>query len=420
MLSGDTMRGRGRALQEKAGRQIAAHPMLRMVFSCIWLVYLVAPVAGLFQQHYGPVRIAAGVAIVAVFGAVYFWILLTWDWPGGWRRWGGLAALFVLAGLACASFGAAKWNILWIYVSAASGIVPRSRPAATRTVLAAALCYLGFSVAGGDVASDYLITLLPVTMIGFIMISGRRQGELMRELTAARDTVARMAASEERLRLARDMHDLTGQSLSTITLKSELAARLLARLPESPERDRARDEIEQVAAVSRQTLRDIRQAISGYRRPTLAVEIITARNALESAGIAPHDDAEITLASGTFDTEAEAALAWCLREAVTNVIRHSGAANCHIGLTRRSDAISLGVRDDGRGSREAGPDEWSRYEGPPRPGGWDPPGETAGSGLRGMSERLTAVGGHLELRPSSGGFGLTATVPAGDRVTVTS
>ena len=88
---------------------------------------------------------------------------------------------------------------------------------------------------------------------------------------------------------------------------------------------RAVDEIEQVAAVSRQTLGDIRQAISGYRRPTLAVEIITARNALESARITPHDDPGLTLASGTFDPDAEAALAWCLREAVTNVIRHSEA-----------------------------------------------------------------------------------------------
>src|SRR6202023_3916150 len=102
---------------------------------------------------------------------------------------------------------------------------------------------------------------------------------LMHELAQARGTVAKLAANEERLRLARDMHDLTGQSLSVITLKSELAARLLSRLPGSPERDRVRDEVEQVAAVSRQTLHDIREAISGYRRPTLAGEILTAPRA---------------------------------------------------------------------------------------------------------------------------------------------
>jgi hypothetical protein len=100
------------------------------------------------------------------------------------------------------------------------------------------------------------------------MIGLRSRFEMAAELARARGEVAQLAASEERLRLARDMHDLTGQSLSTITLKSELASRLLGRLPESSDRDRVRDEIEQVAAVSRQTLRDIREAVSGYRRPT--------------------------------------------------------------------------------------------------------------------------------------------------------
>jgi two-component system sensor histidine kinase DesK len=205
-----------------------------------------------------------------------------------------------------------------------------------------------------------------------------------------------LAASEERLRLARDLHDLTGQSLSMITLKSELAARLLRRLPAGDDRDRAIAETEEVAAVGRQTLHDIREAVSGYRRPTLAVEVITARTALESAGITPHDDADLILRSGTFDPEAEAALAWCLREAITNVIRHSGARNCHIGLARRERDLSLEVGDDGAG--------YGAVAGAGL--------EHTGTGLRGMSERLTAVGGHLEVRPSGDGFCLIATVPA--------
>ncbi len=200
------------------------------------------------------------------------------------------------------------------------------------------------------------------------------------------------------------MHDLTGQSLSMITLKSELAARLLGLLPESRERDRVQDEIEQVAAVSRQTLRDIREAISGYRRPTLAVEVITARAALASAGIAARDDADLTLLSGTFDPEAEAALAWCLREAVTNVVRHSGAKNCYLSLSRPAGTISLTVRDDGTG-----------HTPPPGRGTQPLPVGSAphSSGLRGMSERLSAVGGSLEVRPDlHPGFSLTATVSA--------
>jgi two-component system sensor histidine kinase DesK len=216
------------------------------------------------------------------------------------------------------------------------------------------------------------------------------------------------------------MHDLTGQSLSTITLKSELASRLLGRLPENSDRDRVRDEIEQVAAVSRQTLRDIREAVSGYRRPTLAVEIITARAALASAGIAARDDADLTLLSGTFDPDDEAALAWCLREAVTNVVRHSAAKNCRISLTRHSGAMSLTVWDDGTGHPVAAvPPECASAavtaalaaHSDGSAGGWPP--ARHGSGLHGMSERLSAVGGSLELRPAARpGFCLIATVPA--------
>jgi two-component system sensor histidine kinase DesK len=200
------------------------------------------------------------------------------------------------------------------------------------------------------------------------------------------------------------MHDLTGQSLSMITLKSELAARLLGRLPESADRDRVRDEIEQVADVSRQTLRDIREAISGYRRPTLAVEIITARAALASAGIDASDDADLTMLSGTFDPDAEGSLAWCLREAVTNVVRHSGAKNCYISLTHRAGTMSLTVRDDGKGHTPSDGCDTQPF-----------PASAVrhSSGLRGMSERLSAVGGSLEVRPDlHPGFCLMATVPA--------
>jgi two-component system sensor histidine kinase DesK len=202
--------------------------------------------------------------------------------------------------------------------------------------------------------------------------------------------VAKLAAGEERLRLARDMHDLTGQSLSMITLKSELAAKRLGRLPASAERDAAIGELGDIGRVSRQTLHDIREAVSGYRRPTLAVELITARNALDAAGVRLDDDPALTLRSGTFDPDTEAALAWCLREAVTNVVRHSGARTCRVRLADAAGELSLEITDDGRGLPADG--------------------NRTGSGLRGMSERLSAVGGRLFLG-SDHGFRLHATVP---------
>src|ERR1700733_6346642 len=377
------------------GYDTTAGRILGYVFTGVWLLYLIGPVVDLFTGHYSALYTWGGLAIIGLFSAVY--LILVPNWPRPHRfTLPGLAVLAVLAAVACVIYGGMGAVALWIFMSSASGLLVTNRRWAARAVAACIVCYVIFSAPSHVTSTDFLSNLLPVLFIGFAMIGLRRQVQLTSELERAREEVAQLAASEERLRLARDMHDLTGQSLSIITLKSEPAGRLLGRLPGSAERDRVQDEIEQVAAVSRQTLRDIREAISGYRRPTLAVEIITARTALASAGIAARDDPDLTLLSGTFDPDAEAALAWCLREAVTNVVRHSGAQNCCINLTSRAGTMSLTVRDDGRGLADAAS-----------------PRDRAGSGLHGMSERLSAVGGTLELRPDlRPGFCLIATVPA--------
>jgi two-component system, NarL family, sensor histidine kinase DesK len=385
-----------------AGYRTRAGRMAGIVFTGVWLAYLIGPVVDLITQHYSTVDRVAGLSIIAAFCAIY--VILVPSWPTGPRyAHAGLAMLAALAAAACILFGGMGAASLWIFVSSASGLLVASHRWAVRVVLAVSVCYLVFCYTGHVAMTDFLSNLLPVTFLGLAMIGLRRQVQLTNELHRAREEVAQLAANEERLRLARDMHDLTGQSLSVITLKSELAARLLSRLPGSPERDRVHDEIEQVAAVSRQTLHDIREALSGYRRPTLAVEVITARAALVSAGIAVEDDPALILASGTFDPDAEAALAWCLREAVTNVVRHSGAKHCRISLTSQPDTVALVVSDDGHGHvPPVGPGA--------RLGGLI---AEAGTGLRGMSERLRAAGGSLELRPDARpGFCLTATVPA--------
>jgi two-component system, NarL family, sensor histidine kinase DesK len=376
----------------------------RWFFSGVWLVYLIAPVSDLFGHRNGVLWIAGGLAIAVVFAVLYVPVVANSIGRPDLGRI-GLLILAVLAGLACVVYGK-NWTPLWIYVSAATGMVlpsgPAGRRVAMRGVLAVGACYLFFSWLSHDDATDFLVVLLPVLLIGVAMIGFRMQMDLMHELAAARETVAKLATNEERLRLARDMHDLTGQSLSMITLKSELAAKRLGKLPVSAERDMVLGDLGDIGRVSRQTLHDIREAVSGYRRPTLAIEAITARNALEAAAIRLDDDPGLTLRSGTFDAEAEAVLAWCLREAVTNVIRHSGAKTCRIRLIERPGELSLEVSDDGRG-----------------PGGPDQQSGTHGAGLRGMSERLSAEGGRLSLgvaEPGPGlrqaqGFKLTATVP---------
>ena len=373
----------------------------RWFFSAIWLVYLIAPVSSLFGHRHGVLWIGGGLAITVAFCIAYVALLVKW---GEQLRRGraGLAVIVTLAALACVVYGKA-WLPLWIYVSAATGVVltgePDGRRRALRGVLAIGACYAFLGWLSHDDATDFLVVLLPVLLIGVAMIGFRLQIAVMHELAQARETVAKLAANEERLRLARDMHDLTGQSLSLITLKSELAAKRLSRLPATPERDTVLGDLGDIGRVSRQTLHDIREAVSGYRRPTLAIEAITARNVLDAAGIRFDDDPGLTLRSGTFDAEAEAVLAWCLREAVTNVIRHSGANTCRVRLAEHPGELALEVCDDGRGPGHA------------RDGNQ----ESTGAGLRGMSERLSTEGGRLSLAaadPAKGtGFKLTATVP---------
>ena len=364
----------------------------RWFFSAVWLVYLIQPVSGLFGHHHGVAWIAGGLAITACFCLLYVPVLLFTDARPGLAAC-GLGVIAALAALACAVYGK-DWTPLWIYVSAAGGMVlaaVASQRTATLGIGVIGVCYLFFCWASHLGVTSTLVVLLPVLLIGLAMIGFRSQITLMRELAQARETVAKLAAGEERLRLARDMHDLTGQSLSMITLKAELAAKRVAKLPPGAERDAVLTELGDIGRVSRQTLHDIREAVSGYRRPTLAVEVITARNALEAAGIGLDDDAGLTLRSGTFDPDAEAALAWCLREAVTNVIRHSHATHCRIRLTEHAGELSVDVTDDGRGFAQA----------------------ATGSGLRGISERLSAIGGRLSLgwAEPGRGFRLTAIVP---------
>jgi two-component system, NarL family, sensor histidine kinase DesK len=381
---------------------------MRWFFSGIWLVYLIQPVAGLFGRHHSALWAAGGITLTLVFCTVYLLTLAAWE-----RRpreaWLGLGVIVALAALACLVYGS-DWTTLWIYVSAATGFVVPGRRPAMLAVLGVGGCYLVLSLIAHTSPTNVFIGVLPVVLVGWAMIGFRLQILLMRELRQARETVAQLAANEERLRLARDMHDLTGQSLSLITLKSELAARRLAALDPSSERDTALAEIADIGRVSRQTLHGIREAVSGYRRPTLAVEIITARTSLEAAGIRLDDDPELTLRSGTFDPEAETALAWCLREAATNVIRHSGARNCRIRLTERAGELLLEISDDGCGPSGAGT---ARNGQAPR----------TGSGLHGMSERLSAAGGRFSVGPGGRftagaagrpgpGFRLIATVPA--------
>lgn len=375
------------------------------LFTAIWLVYLADPLSKLFDSHDSALEIGLALGAAAVFSAAYVLIaaLSDWDWDHlppnklGDRRKLVLLGVMAAVTLTLSLTVDDEWVVLWIYTSSACGIaLPIGKPPswAVRGGLAVCAVMSLQALLFGAGVSSWLTLLLPCLFSNLGVVGVRGMHELIRQLRAARAEVARLAASEERLRMARDLHDLAGHSLATITLKAELARKLLR-----VDQDKSEQQIFDLEQVSRQALADIREAVSGYRRATLAVETASARTALRAAGIEPDLDPAVVERSGRLDPDTESALAWCLREAVTNVVRHSGARTCRVRLIdARVDgepSVTLEVLDDGPATA---------------------PGDVAheGNGLSGLRERLRAVSGDALLTAgpvAPSGYRLTATVP---------
>ncbi|MBZ3903588.1 MULTISPECIES: sensor histidine kinase [Streptomyces] len=366
---------------------------IKFLWTGIWLAYLSAPVSDLLHGGHSDGVVVLGWIGLVAFVAWYFALIFRTgrrDTTG--PVLGALAVLAAQSTVLALSLGR-EWLVLFVYVSVASGAALPLR-LARFTILAVSGLLTAIALAVPEGEAYLASLLLPALLGGFSMTGVRELIRTTQELREARATVAQLAANEERLRLARDLHDLLGHSLSLITLKSELAGRML---PDHP--DRAAQQVADIEQVSRQALVDVREAVTGYRRPRLGAELAGARDALTAAGITADLPAAPDLADAPEDSES--ALAWALREAVTNVVRHSGAHRCTVDLVRRQTldgpVLELTVDDDGRGV----------------PAGT--PGEGTGSGLAGLTERLAKVGGTLEAAPSPHGFRLVARAPAAPR-----
>ncbi|MEU7557242.1 sensor histidine kinase [Streptomyces eurythermus] len=204
------------------------------------------------------------------------------------------------------------------------------------------------------------------------------------EAERARETEARLAVAEERLRFGRDLHDVVGRNLSVISLKSELAVQLARR-----GRPEAVEQMIEVQRIAQETQREVRAVVRGYREADLAAELAGAQGVLAAAGI----DCEVRAETGGLPAEVRSALGWVVREAATNVLRHGDASRCRVGLTVREGRAVLTVENDGAVSAD---------------------GSGSGSGLAGLRERLAAVGGTLEAGhagPDRDRFRLVADIP---------
>ncbi len=353
------------------------------LYQHFWLlVCLLFPIVSLIREPPSPVRLLLAIAALVFFAASYTWLM--WPHPASSearKRSRSRPALILFAVLIALvlvlslTYGLA---FLWLFigVSAIAGVLLPIRSALLAVAVLMLLpLFISVGTTGGVTKVDWL-QLIPLILLvrglGLDMIGLARLSSAIRNLHATRAELARLKVEEERLRLARDLHDLLGHNLSMITLKSELAGRLLQQEPA-----RAAQEIHEIEGVARQTLREVREAVSGYRQPRLESELDGARQILEAAGIAStieHMASELTPAT-------DAVLAWTVREGVTNVIRHSRARRCIIRLTRENGTVCAEVTNDG-GPRQETEDVKAR-----------------GCGLSGLTERVTSLGGRMEEGP---------------------
>ncbi|MFJ4775050.1 sensor histidine kinase [Streptomyces sp. NPDC088762] len=251
--------------------------------------------------------------------------------------------------------------------------------------VAAAAATVALGLPPGEVAG-YAVAVLLTGL--FMSLAYGFSGWLLNtvhELDRARELQAQLAVAEERLRFGRDLHDVMGRNLAVIALKSELAVQLARR-----ERPEAVDQMVEVQRIARESQREVRDVVRGYREADLAVELEGARGVLSAAGM--HCRVEYEEAVHRLPSEVQSALGWVVREATTNVLRHGDAQTCLIRLTAPAEgAVTLLVENDGAPGTPAGP---------------------PGSGLAGLRERLAAVEGTLLAGPAEGGrFRLRAEIP---------
>ena len=264
-------------------------------------------------------------------------------------------------------------------------------------VLPARLAWPAFVLVAASMAVNYsrltdspleiTYATLWTTNSGLVVYGLTRLQGLVMELHEARTELAQMAVAQERLRFARDLHDLLGYSLSAITLKSELTHRLVPKDP-----DKAQNELVEILDISRKALADVRAVANGYRELSLENESESARSLLLAADVAVTTE----IHCGDLPTPVKTVLATVLREGITNVLRHSSAERCEISMRQADGRVWLDIVNDGVQTNHAQ--------------------SNGGSGIENLSARIAALHGQLVAGiEADGRYGLHAWAPIDDR-----
>ncbi|MGU3410392.1 sensor histidine kinase [Microbacterium sp. M1A1_1b] len=347
------------------GRSVGDHAVATAALVVLYALYMIAPELMWRRGITGRLVVVGGFALCSALMLAVIGLLAVWSW----------LLLVSLSGFVAARLWVAM-GVTGLTVAAQLGVAAS----------------LGWDAAS---ASGILFAPFITVSVGASMLFFGRQREAEDRLGDAQDEITRLAVVEERARFSRDLHDVLGHSLTVVTMKSELAARLVDSDPA-----RAKAEMQDVERLSREALQGLRQAVSGYREASLDAELVSARAALSAAQI----DADLPATGDAAATDVRSLFAWVLREGVTNVIRHAAASAVRITITR----TALTVEDDGTGvlGSPAGPTDGAPVVGAPVVGA---PVVGApvfgGNGLRGLCERADAVGASVRTGTSDlGGF----------------
>ena len=339
-----------------------------LISAGVWLVFLVVPLVSMVTGSAPLGAKLLGYAGLAAFVALYLGHFV-WPWP--WRRaphWVNTAVVTVLLAMcALATVPASGLNAFNFFpFTLAIWIFPHPLKVGLPVALGLSAAWVATAVTVETENRFWLI--VPTSLALVIMIALR---VAMEREERSRILSEELALSRQRERVGRDVHDVLGHSLTVITLKTELARRLVDTDPVQ-----ARAELDEVLALSRQSLSEVRTAVGGLHTPQLGAQLAAARTALQAAGIAPELPAPDAVEA--LPAARAGLFAWCLREAVTNVVRHAGASRCTITVS----AERLTVSDDGAGLDSA---------------------THPGNGLRGMRQRIAEAGGTLTLRATDPG-----------------
>lgn len=328
----------------------------RAEFYLVYLAFYFFP--WLFQTPSGKDVLAAVVAI-AIFIPIYFHGAK----QRGLNSWPHIIAMSLIGFLVSPFFGA--HGVFHIYASVQAGFLRPERSAWIAIILLVVVFGL-FSLLTGQAWWDFAFPIFVgiVTAVGTISTASKI--EQHQSLERSRELDQHLAKLKERERIAQDLHDLLGQTLTMVSLKSEVALKLFDTRP-----DQAKQEIEEIRGAARTALKDVREAVAGMNTTTLKAELQGANRVLSSANI--HLSIEGTMPDLNPQTDHVIALA--VREAMTNIVRHSQASEAVFSVATKDDALLIVIKDDGQVAKL----------------------DTEGSGLTGLRKRIEDLGGSIDI-----------------------